>query len=100
MVNGGRRYTPINVVASQLTQTEIRDNTQVFANQYDDYVRLDFRVAYKVQTNKITQEWGVDIQNLTNRDNIFQQTYNASTNEVRTTYQTGLLPIGIYRITF
>jgi hypothetical protein len=100
MVNGGRRYTPINERASQSKGETIRDNTQVFASQYDDYIRLDFRVAYKVQTKKITQEWGVDIQNVTNRDNIFQQTYDAATNEIRTTYQTGLLPIGIYRVTF
>jgi hypothetical protein len=100
MVNGGRRFTPINERASQSKGETIRDNTQVFASQYDDYIRLDFRVAYKVQTKKITQEWGVDIQNVTNRDNIFQQTYDAATNEIRTTYQTGLLPIGIYRVTF
>ena len=100
MINGGRRFTPINPVASQLQGETVTDNSQIFANQYDDYVRLDFRIAYKIQTNKMTQEWGVDIQNVTNRDNIFQQTYNATTNEIRTTYQTGLLPIGIYRVTF
>lgn len=100
MVNGGRRFTPINTTESQLQGRTVTDNSRIFANQYDDYIRLDFRVAYKVQTEKITQEWGIDIQNVTNRDNIFQQTYNATTNEIRTTYQTGFLPIGIYRITF
>ncbi len=100
MINGGRRFTPVNVAASQATGNVVTDNSQIFGNQYDDYIRLDFRIAYKVQTKKVTQEWGVDIQNVTNRKNIFNQTYNVTTNEYRTTYQTGLLPIGIYRVTF
>lgn len=100
MINGGRRYTPANVPASQAMGQLVLDNEQIFANQYDDYIRFDFRVAFKVQTKKVTQEWGVDIQNVTNRKNIFNQTYNVTTNEYRTTYQTGLLPIGIYRVTF
>jgi len=100
MMNGGRRFTPANEAASKAQGRVIDDNTRIFANQYDDYIRLDFRIAYKVQTKKVTQEWGVDIQNLTNRDNIFNQVFDPATGAYRTTYQTGLLPIGIYRITF
>jgi len=100
MVNGGRRYTPADEAASRAQGEVVNDNTQIFANQYDDYIRLDLRIAYKVQTKKITQEWGIDIQNLTNRDNIFNQTYDPATGSYRTTYQTGSLPIGIYRVTF
>jgi hypothetical protein len=100
MVNGGRRYTPADEAASRAKNELVNDNTRIFANQYDDYVRFDLRVAYKIQTKKVTQEWGVDIQNLTNRQNIFNQTYDPATGTYRTTYQTGLLPIGIYRVTF
>ncbi|MFB1003685.1 MAG: carboxypeptidase regulatory-like domain-containing protein [Bacteroidia bacterium] len=100
MVNGGRRFTPADEVASRALGELVNDNSQVFANQYDDYNRFDLRIAYKVQTKKMTQEWGMDIQNVTNRDNIFNQTYDPATGTYRTTYQTGLLPIGIYRITF
>ena len=100
MVNGSRRYTPADEAASRAQGELVNDNTQIFANQYDDYIRLDLRIAYKVQTKKVTQEWGIDIQNITNRDNIFNQTYDPATGSYRTTYQTGLLPIGIYRVTF
>jgi hypothetical protein len=99
-VNGGRRFTPADEAASQAIGELVTDNTRIFANQYDDYIRLDLRIAYKVQTKKVTQEWGVDIQNITNRDNIFNQTYDPAAGTYRTTYQTGLLPIGIYRVTF
>jgi len=100
MVNGGRRFTPADEAASRAAGELVNDNTRIFANQYDDYIRFDFRVAYKVQTKKVTQEWGVDSQNLTNRKNIFNQTYDPATGTYKTTYQTGLLPIGIYRVTF
>ncbi|PCJ65233.1 MAG: TonB-dependent receptor [Bacteroidetes bacterium] len=100
IVNGGRRYTPANEFESRRQGELVLDNSRIFSNQYDDYIRFDLRIAYKVQTKKITQEWGIDIQNLTNKQNIFNRTYNPNTNEYKTTYQTGLLPIGIYRVTF
>jgi hypothetical protein len=100
MVNGGKRYTPIDVARSVAAGTTVLDTANIFSEQYKDYIRLDFRVAYKIQGKKISQEWGVDIQNVTNRRNIFQRTYSPETNEFRTTYQTGLLPVGIYRVVF
>jgi hypothetical protein len=100
LMNGGRRVTPIDLEASRLAGATIRDVNNIYGSKLDDYIRLDFRIAFKVQNKRVNQEWGVDIQNVTNRLNVFNQVYNATTNEVRTTYQTGILPIGIYRLFF
>ena len=99
-MNGGRRFTPVDLGKSRELADAVLDNSQRNQGQHKDYIRLDLRIAYKVQKKKITQEWGIDIQNLTNRKNIFNRLYNPTTNEWRTTYQTGLFPIGLYRITF
>lgn len=99
-MNGGRRFTPVDVEKSRELAEVVLDNSQRNEGQHKDYIRFDLRIAYKVQKPKFTQEWGIDIQNLTNRKNIFNRVYNPTTNEWRTTYQTGLFPIGLYRITF
>lgn len=99
-VNGGKRYTPILLEESIAAGYEVRDPDNVFALRYDDYIRGDFRVAFKMIGEKVTQEWAVDIQNITNRRNIFYTEYSAASERINTVYQTGLLPIGQYRIYF
>jgi hypothetical protein len=98
--NGGQRHTPFDLTASQLYGEGVYDYSQAFEERYKDYFRMDLRLAYKRNGKKITQEWALDIQNLTNQNNIFQQTYNASTSSLQTTYQVGVLPIVQYRIEF
>lgn len=99
-LNGGRRYTPILLDASIAAGQEIRDANNVFNRRYDNYMRGDFRIAFKIIGEKVTQEWAVDMQNITNRRNIFYTQYSAATESIQTTYQTGFLPIGQYRIYF
>jgi hypothetical protein len=99
-LNGGKRYTEILLEESQLYGTEIRDWENAFAKHYPNYTRGDFRIAYKTVGKKVTQEWAVDMQNITNRRNIFFRQYNVNTGEIETTYQTGFLPIAQYRIYF
>ncbi|MFT5823252.1 MAG: hypothetical protein ACI8ZM_004513 [Crocinitomix sp.] len=99
-MNGGRRYTPILLEESILAGQEVRDLNNVFNSQYDKYLRFDFRIAFKTIGEKVTQEWAVDMQNVTNRRNVFYNQYSPTSEIVRTTYQTGFLPIGQYRIYF
>ena len=99
-MNGGKRYTEILLPESQLYGVEVRDWTNAFEKQYPNYTRGDFRIAFKMVGKKMTQEWALDIQNITNYRNIFLQQYSPNTGKVETTYQTGFLPIGQYRIYF
>lgn len=100
VVNGGRRHTPIDVEQTNLQQEVVYITSRTNELQYKDYGRFDIRLAYKVQAKKYTQEWGIDIQNISNRRNVFSSQYDVSDNAYQTTYQTGLFPVGIYRITF
>ncbi len=99
-LNGGQRYVPFDLEASQFVGEGVRDYSRAFEERYSDYFRVDFRVAYKRNGKKITQEWALDIQNLTNQKNIFQRAYNTETGQVEDTYQVGLLPVFQYRIEF
>lgn len=98
--NGGGRYSEILLDQSIMTNQEVRDLTNAFEQQYPDYLKGNFRIAFKLIGRKATQEWAFDIQNVTNRKNIFYQEYNTFAGAIRTVYQNGLLPIMQYRITF
>ncbi len=97
---GGKRYTPINIDQSRLEKREVRYTELTFAKQFDPYARLDFKVTYRRSGKKITQEWFIDIQNITNRKNIFLQGYDISTGKITTQYQLGLFPNFNYRVNF
>jgi hypothetical protein len=98
--NGGGRYTPILLEESIAASAEIRDNSRAFSEQFRDYFRMDIRIGFKRIGKKITQEWALDMQNITDSDNIFFQEFNPNANGISTTYQTGRLPIPLYRIYF
>lgn len=97
---GGQRYTPIDLPASIAAGEGIFNENDAFGAQYDPYFRLDIRLGFKQSGSRFTQEWAIDIQNITNKDNPFGQSYNVDTQEVETTNQLGLFPMVLYRITF
>lgn len=97
---GGQRYTPIDLEASILANETRYDWTKSFSLQFRDYFRWDVRAAFKINGKKALQEWAIDIQNLTNRQNPYTQRFDAATGEVNTVYQLGIFPVGQYRITF
>lgn len=97
---GGRRYIPINLERSK-EEGEARYNIdEAFENRYQDYRRFDIKVGLRQNNKKYTQEWAIDLQNLTNRQNIFQESYNAEEEEIVYEYQMGLFPMMTYRIQF
>ncbi len=97
---GGKRYTPININQSKLEHKEIKITEQTYQKQFDPYARLDFKITYRRSGKKMTQEWFLDIQNITNRKNIFIQGYDVAKGKITTQYQLGLFPNFNYRVNF
>ena len=97
---GGRPYIPIDLNASQLAEKTIYDDDKAYTVNYPDYLRFDVKMGYKINGRKISQEWGVYLQNTTNRGNIFSQEYDKETGEIVTTNQIGFLPVIQYRVEF
>ena len=44
--------------------------------------------------------WALDVQNLTNRKNIFREVFDPGSAEIKYEYQLGFFPIGFYKVTF
>lgn len=97
---GGKRYSPINLPASEYTNTEIRDYRFAYQYQYPDYFRMDVKPSYRLNMKKVTMEWSCDFQNITRHDNIFQQVYDPTQRKITTDYQLKFFFIPQFRMTF
>ncbi len=99
---GGRYYTPIDLEASRAAGDEVLQEDLAFSERYDPYFRFDVKVGFlkNSKTRKFSQQFFLDFQNITNRENIFQKRYNDLTNEVNNVYQSGFFPDILYRVQF
>lgn len=100
---GGRYYTPIDTLASQITKQEIlKGDDHSFSARNPDFFRLDIKTGFTFNSkrSKLSQSIFFDIQNVTNNKNVFAQRYNPVTNSVNTAYQIGLFPNFVYKIQF
>jgi hypothetical protein len=99
-IGGGNRYTPIDLQASIAADEEIRLEDQAFSEQFDNYFRMDFKIRYVRESKNITQQFSIDLQNVTGNQNVFSQQYNRLTQDFTTRYQLGFFPDIQYRILF
>ena len=98
---GGQRYIPIiPVQVGPETWYAKYDYDNAYSEKYKDYSRVDLKIALRQNNKKSTLEWAIDIQNLFNSKNIYNQVFNTRTGEVSYTYQLGLLIIPQFRIEF
>lgn len=98
--NGGQKTAPIDVDRSFAEGETVRNWDEANTVQYPGYFRWDLRIAYRMQGKRVTQEWAMDIQNVTNRKNPYFDQLNLQTGEVEYVNQIGILPVAQYRITF
>lgn len=97
---GGQRYIPVDVEASRQAGSTVYIYEQAFLPRHPFYMRGDLKVWAKIQQRKVTHEIGVEIRNFINRKNVYSYEYDVKLEDMRTSYQTGLLPLGYYRVTF
>jgi hypothetical protein len=97
---GGHRYVPIDIDHSVANNSQEYDWSQAYNNKYDDYFRADIRIGYKTNRAKWSQEWALDLQNITNYQSIYAESYDVAKQEVYQTYQQGFFPMMLYRIHF
>ncbi len=97
---GGFRETPINLSASQEAGTTVFIGAEAFTINQDDYFKTDFRIYYKRNRTKYNTTLALDIQNLTNQQNIAYQYFDVIQGAVTSKYQLGLIPILTWRVEF
>jgi hypothetical protein len=97
---GGRYTTPIDFERSGLAGEAVYMQDKAFSAQLGNYFRTDVKFSFRMNRRKATHEFSLDLQNVTNQQNVFAQRYNVRTNRIATEYQIGFFPIPQYRLLF
>lgn len=97
---GGRYFTPIDEQLSAQYGTAIFDRSRAYSEQLKNYFRIDFKISYRKEYKKSTLEVSLDLQNVTNNQNIFSRGYDPRTNSIYYNYQQGFFPVPMVRYTF
>lgn len=97
---GGLRDTPIDLEASLDRGEAVYEQEETFEIRNPAYFRADLRFSYKVNKPRSTRIWALDIQNATNRKNVFGSYFEPLSGEIKTAYQAPLIPVLSYRVEF
>lgn len=97
---GGRYLTPVDFAASQAAGENVYREDLAYTEKQSPYLRADLKLAYRKEFRKSTFEIAVDLQNISNHQNVFQQYYDRRTNKIVKTYQQGFFPVPMLRYTF
>lgn len=97
---GGRRYIPIDEVASLAQKKTILIDNEAYTDQLPAYFRADVTLGFKREGKRITQQFLLQINNVTNNKNVFQRRYSVADNAISYQLQQSLLIIPQYRILF
>jgi len=97
---GGFRQTPIDLASSQQEGYTVYYDKQAFEDQLPAYFRTDLRFSIAWNKKHVTNTISLDIQNISNRQNIYGYYYDQTKQKVITGYQTGLIPILNYKVEF
>jgi hypothetical protein len=97
---GGLRNTPINLEESIAKGETVWEEARGFEEQNPAYFRTDIRVSLKRNRLRSTQTLSLDIQNVSNRKNVFGSYFEPMEGALKTAYLTPMIPILAYRVEF
>lgn len=97
---GGKRNLFIDLEKSIAKNEAVYDDSKAYSQREKNYFRLDARISFKMNGKKTTQEWALDITNLSNQKNVYTSFYSSSKKAIDYVYQQGMFPMMLYRINF
>ncbi|MCX7985626.1 MAG: hypothetical protein N2662_01620, partial [Bacteroidales bacterium] len=97
---GGKRFVPIDLQKSIAANETRYDESSIYEKQYDPFFKIDFKVAFKYNKTKSTHEWQIYVENITNHRNPLYEYYNTTRKKITRSYQLGIFPMVLWRLTF
>ncbi len=98
--SGGVPLTPIDLDSSIATGKTVFETSKRYSEKAPDFFRMDFKIGYRKNGKKSSHYFFLDIQNLTNRQNVYGHYFDAQEQKIETIYQLGFVPIFNYRVQF
>lgn len=104
-IGGGKRYSPVNIAASNAIMDVVPDENKINTLQFAPYNRLDFRIAYKINAKKSSYEIAFDLINVMGTKNVLALSYapnpaNYNSDPLIKNYQLGFLPLFYVKVDF
>ncbi|MGR3809655.1 carboxypeptidase-like regulatory domain-containing protein [Jiulongibacter sp. NS-SX5] len=94
LFKGGFRYTPPDLTETRERGYYFNDISRAYEGQVGPYKRLDGRMSYTYNGNKVAGKINLDIQNVLNTRNPSSLGYNFNTNETYLIYRgAGFTPV-------
>ena len=103
---GGRRYGLVDIAQTEDSKEIIFKDSLFNENTFRDYFRVDLKISWRMNTQKLTHEFGLDLVNLLNSRNLLSLAYapkldpNDTSEPIAEKAQLGRLPIFYYKIDF
>ena len=103
---GGRRYGLVDIDKTNDFKELIFKDSLFNEKTFNDYFRLDLKVSWRLNTSKLTHEFGLDLVNVLNTRNLLSLAYaprldpNDTSDPIAEKAQLGRLPIFYYKIDF
>lgn len=100
LYSGGMYQSPIDLEQSIAKGETVLIPKQFNSQQLPAYYRMDAGIYYKINTKRVTHSIQLDVQNVTNRENVFYNYFDSDAGKIKTAYQLGIFPNLSYRIDF
>ena len=100
---GGKRYGLIDTTASNLAKEVVFLDQDFNELQFKNYFRADLKINYRLNTKKLTHEFGLDLVNIFGIENLLSLTYAPTPDDptrITENKQLGFLPLFYYRVDF
>jgi hypothetical protein len=102
LLRGGYRYTPVDISKSIKSKKIIYVTSQTYGKRLPDFLRIDAGINFR--RNNTGYSWIVmlDVQNVTNRKNVFRKRFSYVNGEIVTKYDysIGIVPVVNFRVEF
>jgi hypothetical protein len=102
LIRGGYRYTPVDLAKSIKSKRIVYATNLTYSDQLPDFIRLDAGINFRRNNPGFSWVVMLDVQNLSNRKNVFRKRFSYLNGEVLTSnvYSLGLVPVFNLRLEF
>jgi hypothetical protein len=102
LIRGGYRFTPVDIPKSLTSKRIIYSAPETYAAQLPDFIRFDAGINFRRNNPGFSWIVMLDVQNITNRKNIFRKRFNYLNGEVITSnvYSIGTVPVFNLKLEF
>lgn len=100
MLRGGNRYIPILLQESIKRKTTVLDNANAYEPRLPTFWRLDYGMAYKINKERTTWTFRIDLQNATLRKNKIRERFDNQKLQIYYNYALPLIPILAFQVDF